>query len=92
MLPGFDFQGARGKVAAGLKRATSAVFYGHKQEQGPATHLVAEYIERRRLVEMGFTSSLSSVCAERVDALLVIDGKWRELEAKKAAAQRKGKR
>jgi hypothetical protein len=68
------------------------VFHGHKQEQGPATYLVAEYLDRRRLSELGFTSSLASVSADHVDSLLVIDAKWRELEAKRAEQKRKGKR
>lgn len=92
MLPGHDFQGPRGKAGAGLRRATAAVFHGHKQETSPAQTLVAEYIERRRLADMGFTSSLSSISADRVDSLLAIDAKWRELEAKKAEQRRKGKR
>lgn len=39
---------------------------------------------------MGFTSSLDSISADRVESLLIIDAKWRELEAKKAEQRRKG--
>lgn len=41
---------------------------------------------------MGFTSSLNSISADKAQSLLVIDAKWRELDAKKAEQRRKGKR
>ena len=61
---------------------------------GAAGRVVVQYIERRRLVELGFTSSLGAMPAETVDSILTVDARWRELEAKRADAERKkrGKR
>lgn len=45
-----------------------------------ATPLVSEFIDRRRLAKLGFTSSFDELTAWKADAFIVIDVKLEELK------------
>jgi len=41
-----------------------------------------DYLERRKLARLGFTTAVDSLPGYYVDRMIVIDGKWNELTAK----------
>jgi len=61
---------------------------GTQVYRSPAAPLVVEYCERRRLAELGLQSRLDALPAWKVDALLVIDQKFEELQAAKIKRKR----
>lgn len=64
----------RGKrFTAELKQATTAAFHGHSQFFNPAMPLVIEYMERKRLSELGFTYQTKVESPFVVECLLIID-------------------
>lgn len=71
-------------------RAVTLAFYGHRQTS-PATPLVVEYLERKRLAKLGITTSTSEISAFKSDTLLLIDAEFdrlREADSKRKAKKR----
>jgi hypothetical protein len=82
------------RVFAGrLSKAVAAAHRGVPHPANEANALVAEYLDRMQLAELGFTSNLGSVSAAKTDCLLFIRHKIDELDKKKreARAKRGGK-
>lgn len=71
-------------------------FKGYKQAVPRAAPIVSEYIERKRLAGIGFTSPLSDLPAWKAEAFVFIDSQLDKLQAeemkKKQRAGKHGKR
>jgi hypothetical protein len=72
-----------------VKRAAHAFFRGGASEyQNAATSLVVEFVERKRLAELGFTTDLGKMPSWKTDAFIVIS---LEQDRAKAEAEQKAR-
>lgn len=61
---------------------------------GTRNHLVREYLTRKRMATLGFTTDISKVPAWKIDALMIIDSEMDKIVSDKSERESKtrGKR
>lgn len=67
-------------------------YKGIKQAIPGASGLVYEYVERKRLASLGFTSSLSHLDSWKADAFVFIDSQIDKLNSEEMKKKQKGKK